>query len=227
MNITAATTTEELLKILTNPDTDESTYTAAAAENRRRLLEEKQKKEEFVGKIRDVVNSVKSLGISFDEFMKATDSNGQPAFTSKDVKQYAQNQGWMKDRETNAATTDDDTDKPEVIVGTFKLSDYGFTMPMKGKSSTPIAADTELKWDINKFYPATTWQYKFIKSITAKGLEDLQKHLTPEFKSWLEEHTIPNKGPMANKAIFKNKRKFMAYFGLDENGEPLKDGNPS
>ena len=223
MDITTETTTAELLKVLTSPETDEATYAAAVAENRRRLLAEKQKKEEEACKTREVVSALRSLGLSFEHFMMCTDNDGQPAFSSKEVKHYAQSQGWLKEASTSTEANVESSEKPMVNVGTFKLSDYGFVMPFKGKTEKPVAADTEFVWNINQFYPATTWQYKFIKTITAKGLDDIQKHLTPEFKAWLEECIVPNKGPMANKAIYKNKRKFMIYFGLDENGQPLKD----
>ena len=93
MNITDQLTNEELLKILTSPDTDEETYQKAAAENLRRLLAERQQQEALNNKIRDVVAAVRGLNISFADFMKSVDKDGQPPFNNKEVKQFALNQG--------------------------------------------------------------------------------------------------------------------------------------
>lgn len=219
MNINDQLSNEELLKILTNPDTDEETYQKATAENRRRLLAEKQKREALSGKIRDVVAAVRELNISFADFIKSTDQDGNHPFSTKDVKQFALSQGWLKDNESTAESADKPK-KPEVIVGTFKLADYGFVMPTKAQSTEPFSSDTEFVWDINTFYPPTTWQYKFIQVLKDKGLQAVDKDITPEFKAWLEEATIPAKGPHANTPIYYNKRKFYAFFGLNEDLTP-------
>lgn len=219
MNITDQLTNEELLKILTSPDTDEETYQKAAAENRRRLLAEKQQQEALNNKIRDVVAAVRGLNISFADFMKSVDQDGQPPFNNKEVKQFALNQGWLKDSEATT-TPSEKPEKPVVVVGTFKLSDYGFVMPTKTASGKPFSTDTEFVWDINTFYPPRTWQFKFLQVLKDKGIEDIQKHLTPEFKAWLEEVTIPTKGPQATKHLYYNKRKFYDFFGLNEDMSP-------
>lgn len=223
MNINDQLTKEELLKILTSPETDEETYQRAAAENRRRLLAEKQQQEALNNQIRDVVAAVRALNISFDNFMKSVDEDGQPPFSSKEIKQFALNQGWLKvsDAKEPLGEKPEKADKPVVIVGTFKLSDYGFVMPTKSQSGEPFSTDTEFVWDINSFYPPRTWQYKFIQVLKEKGFDDIQKHLSPEFKAWLEEATIPAKGPQANKPIYYNKRKFYAVFGMNEDMTPI------
>lgn len=222
MNINDQLTKEELLKILTSPDTDDETYQNAAAENRRRLLAEKQKQEALNTKIRDVVAAVRGLNISFDDFMKSVDQDGQPPFSNKEVKQFAHNQGWLKDSDAREPSSEkpEKSEKPVVIVGTFKLSDYSFEMPTKTVSGKPFSTDTEFIWDINTFYPPRTWQFKFLQVLKNKGLDDIQKHLTPEFKAWLEEVSIPTKGPQANKPIYYNKRKFYDFFGLNEDMSP-------
>lgn len=223
MNINDQLTNEELIKILTSPDTDEETYQKAAAENRRRLLAEKQQQEALNTKIRDVVAAVRGLNISFSDFMKSVDQDGHPPFSTKEIKQFALNQGWLKDSDAKEPSGEksEKADKPVVIVGTFKLSDYGFVMPTKSQSGEPFSTDTEFVWDINSFYPPRTWQYKFIQVLKEKGFDDIQKHLTPEFKAWLEEATIPAKGPQANKPIYYNKRKFYAVFGMNEDMTPI------
>lgn len=79
MNINDQLSNEELLKVLTSPDTDDETYQKAAAENRRRLLAEKQQQEALNNKIRDVVAAVRILNISFADFMKSVDEDARAA----------------------------------------------------------------------------------------------------------------------------------------------------
>lgn len=220
MEINEKTTKEELIAILNNPETDDATYEMATKEHRARILTEKQNQQKLQESLKTTVKAVRSLGISFENFITSEDHEGQTAFSLDEVKAYAAKQNWIKTviKEQEAAAK---PRKEAVIVGTFKLADYGFSMPKKAGTDDPISNATELKWDFNQKFAGTSWELKFIRAITEKGLDDIEQHLTGEFKKWLETSETPAKGIKANTAIFYNKRKFYKKFGLDENKNPL------
>lgn len=224
MEINQQTPQDELLTIINDPNTADDVYEKASKEHRRRLLEKKQEAEALEQRISEVVKAVRNLNISFEKFVESKTAEGDSAFDVAQIKAYASKKRWIQDIPMTAESKEETggEEKTPIIVGTFKLADYGFVMPKKTGTDIPFSTATEFKWDFNRQYAGTGWELKFIGAIVAKGLDDIQQHLTPEFKEWLETAEVPTRGPFANTKIYKNKRKFYKRFGFDENMNPIK-----
>ena len=224
MKITQQTPQDELLTIINDPNTEDEVYEKASKEHRRRLLKKKQEAEALEQRISEVVKAVRRLNISFEKFVEAKTTEDETAFDVAQIKAYASKKRWLQAVAVTAESRIEtgEEEKIPLIVGTFKLADYDFVMPKKTGTDTPFSTATEFIWDFNRQYAGTGWELKFIGAIVSKGIEDIQKHLTPEFKKWLEVFEVPNRGPYSGTQIFKNKRKFYKKFGLDENMNTVK-----
>lgn len=223
MEINEQTNQADLLKIINDPNTPDELYEQASREHRRRLLAQKQQEEAQAERIREAVAQVHGLKVSFEKFVETKSADGKTPFDEAEIKAYAIKKGWGKSaiaQQEAPAVTEEEVKQP-VIVGKFKLADYGFKMPTKKNTTTPLSTATEFEWDFNRQYAGTGWELKFINVLVERGLADLEQHMTKEFKEWLEVCTIPTKGPFTGKQIFKNKRKFYKRFGLDENKQPI------
>lgn len=215
---------KSLINIINNPFASDDEYEAASKNLRHLLLLQKAEVEAFSLKLKEIVVSIKKLNVSFEDFIEFKTDEGETAFDVAQIKAYASKKRWIQENTVPVEAKDEVTEeeKTPLIVGTFKLADYDFVMPKKTGTDTPFSTATELKWDFNRQYAGTGWELKLISAIVSKGLEDIQKHLTPEFKEWLEVCEVPTRGPYSNSKIYKNKRKFYKKFGFDENMKPLK-----
>ena len=224
MEINQNTQQDELLAIINDPNTADDVYEKASKEHRRRLLVKKQEAEALEQRISEVVKAVRGLNISFEKFVESKTAEGETAFDLAQIKAYASKKRWIQEIAVTTESKEEavEEEKAPIIVGTFKLADYDFVMPKKTGTEIPFSTATEFQWDFNRQYAGTGWELKFINAIVSKGLEDIQKHLTPEFKEWLEVCEVPTRGPYSNSKIYKNKRKFYKKFGFDENMKPLK-----
>lgn len=224
MKINEQTSQDELLAIINDPNTADEVYEKASREHRRRLLVIKQENEALEQRIKEAVKLVCELDISFERFIESKSADGKTAFEGSQIKDYAVKKGWTQQTvvEAEESVQRGEDDKKPLIVGTFKLADYDFEMPKKTGTNIPFSNAKEFKWDFNRQYAGTSWELKFISAIVDKGIDDIQKHLTPEFKEWLEIFEVPTRGPHTGKPIYKNKRKFYKRFGLDENMSPIK-----
>ncbi len=224
MEINELTNQDDLLKIINDPNTPDALYEQASREHRRRLLAKKHQEEAQEERIREAVAQVHGLKVSFEKFVETRSAEGNSAFEESQIKAYSIKKGWSKIATVKPETTaePEEEEKQPIIVGKFKLADYGFKMPTRKKTNTPFSTATEFEWNFNRQYAGTSWELKFINILVEKGLDDLEKHLTKEFKDWLEVCTVPTKGPFSGKSIYKNKRKFYKRFGLDENKHPIK-----
>lgn len=225
MEINEQTNQADLLKIINDPNTPDELYEQASREHRRRLLAQKQQEEAQAERIREAIAQVRGLKVSFEKFVETKLADGKTAFEEAEIKDFAIKKGWIKSATAQHERTTEPEEEEEVkqpiIVGKFKLADYGFQMPTKKNTNIPLSTATEFEWDFNRQYAGTGWELKFISVLVEKGLADLEQHMTPEFKEWLEVSTTPTKGPYSGKKIFKNKRKFYKRFGLDENKQPI------
>lgn len=115
-----------------------------------------------------------------------------------------------------------EADKTPLIVGTFKLADFGFDMPKSAKG-TAMSDATELKWDLNHRYGGRTWEQAFISFLLKSDVAKVEANFTPEFKTWLNETVTNDRGRYAKKPVFNNKSEFYSKFnvGIDVlTGEP-------
>ncbi|MDP3540037.1 MAG: hypothetical protein Q8S26_15190 [Azonexus sp.] len=108
------------------------------------------------------------------------------------------------------------TQQERLVVGTFQLADYGFTVEPQADGTVP----SEYEWDFNNGPRGASWKQKFVQAIIAKGIDDCMTKITPDFKAWLEISHPDGRNP--NKRIFKNKAAFYKAFGLKSNGTPSK-----
>ncbi|AGX87981.1 hypothetical protein [Candidatus Symbiobacter mobilis] len=104
--------------------------------------------------------------------------------------------------------------KPELIVGTFWLSDYGFKMPTNSKGD-PMSHATSLVWNANQRYGGRSWEQSFIATILQGGIDKAQRYFSDAFQAWLEETITNQKGRYAGKPVYNNKKDFYAKFGVD------------
>jgi len=108
------------------------------------------------------------------------------------------------------------TQQERLVVGTFQLADYGFTVEPQADGTVP----SEYEWDFNNGPRGASWKQKFVQAIIAKGIDDCMTKITPDFKAWLEISHPDGRNP--SKRIFKNKAAFYKAFGLKSNGTPSK-----
>lgn len=106
--------------------------------------------------------------------------------------------------------------KDKLIVGTFKLADYGITAEPQADGTLP----TEFEWDFNNGPRGSSWKQKLVQAIIAKGVDDCMTKTTPDFKAWLEISRPDGRNP--NKRVYENKAAFYKAFGLKKDGSPSK-----
>jgi hypothetical protein len=122
---------------------------------------------------------------------------------------------------TGASNKKKSTSQGKLVVGTFKLSDYGFIVEKQTDGTVP----TEYEWDFNNNPRGVSWKQRFVQAIISKGIDDCMTKITPEFKAWLE---ISRKDARSEgKLIFENKAAFYKAFGLKGDGTPSKSNKPA
>jgi hypothetical protein len=162
--------------------------------------------------VTSIFKQITELKIEFKELIEGK------VYNEDIVKAYAQEHGWIKEaKKTKTTSTKTGEEKEPLYVGTFKFSEYGFTMPKKkGKEELMGKGETELKWDWNKAYGGLAWQNKFIDAILAKGYVELVKKAekeSPDFIKWLNEFKV-GEGPKAGQEIYEHKREFLKAFDI-------------
>jgi hypothetical protein len=136
------------------------------------------------------------------------------AYTTDDLKAAAVHFNLIaSDKEQKQGTGNK---KDKLIVGTFKLADYGFTAEPQADGTLP----TEFEWDFNNGPRGSSWKQKFVQAIIAKGVDDCMAKITPDFKAWLEISRPDGRNP--NKRVYENKAAFYKAFGLKGDGTPSK-----
>ena len=114
------------------------------------------------------------------------------------------------------------SDKTPLIVGTFKLADFGFDMPKNAKGDL-MSTESEFTWDLNHRYGGRGWEQAFISAMLKEDVAKAEANFTPEFKAWLDETVTNDRGRYAKKPVFNNKSDFYSKFGVEIDvmtGEP-------
>lgn len=100
----------------------------------------------------------------------------------------------------------------EVDFGLIPFADFGFK-PAK-------TADKALHFKVNKMYGPTE-NGEFLKIVRAevmkKGAGILDKYMSDSFKAWIAEFK-EGEGPKKGQKLYLNKRDFMSYWNLKEDG---------
>ncbi len=135
------------------------------------------------------------------------------AYSIDDLKSAANHFDLIKAGDKNKKTS---TSQDKLVVGIFKLADYGFTVEPQADGTVP----TEYEWDFNNNPRGASWKQRFVQAIITKGIDDCMTKITPDFKAWLEISHPDGRNP--NKRIFKNKAAFYKAFGLKSDGTPSK-----
>lgn len=201
------------------------TTTEQFAEIQEQLLSlnvaENTAKQQRAESIDTIFKQIGALEITFTELLNAG------VFSRDTVKTFADEQGWVNTVQVaGASSTSTKKVKPELIVGTFNFEDYGFTMPKKPSGELQGKGETSLTWDWNKVYGGLSWQSKFISAIKAEGWKKLleKETITNEFKKWLFEDTVSTgvgKGAVKGEKLYKNKREFLSWFGVEGTSKEL------
>lgn len=209
----------EIVQQMGDENTAPEDIAALASELANLRSEDKKAKEALSGEVHNIVQQLISLrrdhGITFAALQNEM-VDGEIPFPKADVLDYCQRQGWMPSvapRAGKAKADKGDDEKQPLIVGKFKLADFGFTMP-KRVNGQPASNDTELEWDYNKRYGGRAWQTALINAIKAAGIEKAGEHFSEDFKKWLNNAKKATQGRYAGKDFYENKKNFYAEFGL-------------
>ncbi len=208
----------EIVRLMGDENTAPEDIATLAAELAGHRSEAKKAKEALSGEVHNIVQQIIALRrdheISFAQLQNEM-VDGEIPFPKADVVAYCQAQGWMPSagvRATKAPSAEKEQ-KDALVIGKFKLADYGFTMP-KLKSGQPASNDTELEWDFNKRYGGKHWATPFINAIKAAGIEKASQHFSEDFKKWLNTTKTGTHGRYAGKTFYENKKDFYAEFGM-------------
>lgn len=120
--------------------------------------------------------------------------------------------------------------KSKIIVGKFDLKELGITGVTrsegtgKNKKTVPV---TDYQWDFSNSPKGQGWDAKLVAKLkeigsTDAGWKKLEKSFTPEFKQWLGESRVVDKGQYKGKTIKDNARAFYGNFGRDQEGKLIK-----